>query len=270
MVIGGLGWLGYMVYFFLFILGAIVGSFLNVVVERLPRAQFIIWSRSQCPGCKKVLAWRELVPLVSFFILKRRCSKCRAPISWRYLFGEALTAVSWSVIGGILLERGSLLTFGLGLGLVTLLVLLLLYDARHQLLPDRFLLPAFGLAVGWAALGFNPGRSVFLPLFDVGQTASFLFSAAAAGGAFLFFLFLYILTRGQGMGLGDVKLSAVLGFMAGGPAILDVLLLAFGIGAITGIMYIALGRKTLRSPIAFGPFLIGAALFVLGWQLYGS
>lgn len=259
-----------MSFVILFVFGAIIGSFLNVVVERLPQAERIAWSRSHCPRCKKILAWWELMPLVSFFILKRRCSKCRAPISWRYFVGEAVTAVSWSVIGGILLERGTLLAFSVGLGLVTLLVLLLLYDARHRLLPDRFILPALGLAMVWAGLELNPSQSIFMPIFNGASAASFLTSVEAALGAFLFFLLLYVLTRGQGMGLGDVKLAGVLGFMAGWPAILDVLMVAFGIGAITGIMYIALGKRTLRSAIAFGPFLISAALVVLGWQLYAS
>lgn len=255
-----------------FILGALAGSFLNVVVFRRPRGQSAFKGRSHCPHCRKALRWFELVPFFSFLLQGGRCRRCQKPIGWADFGGEFLTALVWGIFGALLIERGELGLLVILLPLISLLTLLFLYDARHQLLPDQFVAPSFLLALIWAAVRpFNELQSYFFPIFS-GPPADggILTSAILAGLVITLALFvIFLLTRGRGLGLGDVKLAPALGLLVGWPAALDVLLLAFVVGAITGIMLIASGRKALKSPIAFGPFLIGAALFILALQLYG-
>lgn len=270
----------YMTFFGFFVFGAIVGSFLNVVVARAPRKEQVTRGRSYCPHCRKWLHWWELVPLVSFVVLRGRCSACKAPIAWRDFFGEGLSAIVWAITGSAFVALGETLMLIVVLPLVTLLTLLFLFDGAHHLLPNRFLLPAFILAAGFSAWRSLEGaligsHSLFFPVFSVSSGGANVAGALenytlTMLGATAFLGALYVLTRGRGMGLGDVKLAAVLGLVAGWPGILDVFFVAFSFGALVGIIQIARKKMSLRSSMAFGPYLIGSLFIFFWWHIYGG
>lgn len=229
-----------------FVLGAIVGSFLNVVIYRLPRGESLIRPRSRCPSCgKQISAW-DNIPIVSFLLLRGRCRACGAPIAWRYpmveLTAGLLVVAAWLRDGSWLDVAGSV---------VFLLSLLAVFfiDLAHHIVPNAITYP--GIAVG-LLLAAAQGR--------------FVDGLLAAAGAGAFFLLVAILSRG-GMGGGDVKLAAMMGAFLGWPSIVVAMLIAFTGGATVGVLLIASGRRTRKDPIPFGPALaVGGivALFFAG------
>ncbi len=258
------------------VLGLAVGSFLNSFIYRLERREGVVFSerrklaRSRCPACRRVLRWFELIPLVSFFALGRRCRTCRTHISWQYPAVEFLTAVLfglvfWQVVwfplalplaldpGQIALLR--LVTLLFKLYVVAVFVVVSVFDARSYVIPDRVIWPAI-----FVAFVYNGIRSL------LSQDLMLFLGALGAGlGAAGFFWLIVAFSRGQWLGLGDVKLVAFLGLLLGWPRILPALALAFWSGAIVGGVLLIAGRKKISSPIPFGPYLVLGALIVLVW-----
>ena len=225
-------------YLIVILIGLVVGSFLNVVIFRMRELHTVVNTRSHCLECKKEIAWYDLIPFFSFFLLKTRCRNCKKPISWQYPLVEAGTAILFLLF---------YLKFGLTWDLMfqcligVFLIVIFVYDLKHSLIPDEMLYPAIVLAVIYAA-------TQNMAIFKMA-----LLSFAISLG---FFLLIYLLGKGKWMGLGDVKLSILLGFLAPFPNILIVLFFAFIIGSIVGIILIFSGKKTLKSEIPFGPFMI--------------
>lgn len=240
----------------LFAVGALLGSFNNVLIYRLPRGESVVWPGSRCPGCGHSLSWWENVPLVSFALLRGRCSACRSPISWRYPLVETLTAV------GVLyayVRHGPTWEGVASAALAFLLVPVVFIDLEHRIIPDRITLPGIvaGLALSYARGGL-PG----------------LWQAALAGlGAGAFFLAVAILSRG-GMGGGDVKLAAMLGAFTDPARVLAGVFLGVLAGGVVGVGLLATGRKRRKDAIPFGPFLAAGGYVgaewggqLLGWYL---
>jgi len=233
-----------MISFAIFIFGLIIGSFLNVVIYRIEKGESALKGRSYCPHCKHTLSWQDLIPILSFVLLKGRCRYCTQKISLQYPLVELATAVIFVFIG---------LNFYL-LIIASLLIILFVYDLRHYILPDKILLPAIGLVVlfrvfEFIKLGnFENLEPLINPLF-----AGILASA--------FFFALYYVSRGRAMGFGDVKLALFMGLFLSWPNILVALFVAFVTGAIIGVGLIALQKKGLKSEVPFGPFLIAGTLF---------
>ncbi len=226
--------------------GAVVGSFLNVVIHRVPRRRSIVSPRSACPACGAPIRWYDNIPILSWLLLRARCRSCGAPISVRYPLVEA-AAAGLAVL--TLLEYGLTLV-GLEVLLFAWLSLALgLIDLEHQLLPDVMTYPAIllGLACSW-----------------FGGLASFGGSVAGAiVGAALpaLVIVLYRLWRGvEGMGWGDVKYLAAIGAVVGLQGCLWVLMIAALLGAIVGLGLIAAGRGSGKTALPFGTFLAAAAL----------
>lgn len=225
-----------------FVLGAIVGSFLNVVIYRLPRGESLVRPRSRCPSCgRQISAW-DNIPIVSFLLLRGRCRACRAPIAWRYpvveLTAGLLVVAAWLRDGSWLDVAGSVLF------LLSLLAVFFI-DLAHHIVPNAITYP--GIAVG-LLLAAAQGR-----LVD---------GLLAAVGAGAFFLLVAILSRG-GMGGGDVKLAAMMGAFLGWPSIVVAMLIAFTGGATVGVLLIASGRRTRKDPIPFGPALAVGGIIAL-------
>jgi leader peptidase (prepilin peptidase) / N-methyltransferase len=229
-------------------LGLAVGSFLNVVVHRLPTGGNLNHPGSHCPRCEQPVRPRDNVPVVSWLLLRGRCRDCRAPISARYPLLELLTAGLWVAV--VVAKWDDPVAIALGLLLVTLVVAVVPIDLEHQLILNKLTYPAaaVALAVGVA--------------LDPGGVPEQLIAGAAAGTFFL----LAVLAKPGGMGLGDVKLAAVLGLLLGravAPALFVALISGVLVGAvILARVGVAEGRRT-RVP--FGPFLgLGAlvGLFV--------
>ncbi len=229
-----------------FLFGAVIGSFLNVCIYRLPRSQSLVAPGSHCPSCQLPIRWHDNIPLLSFLRLRGRCRACGASISRRYPLVELLNAAGYAWIA----QR-----FGLGaegaiyLALYSALLVVTFVDLEHQIVPDRITLP--GIALG-LLLG-----STLLP---VGWQAS-LAGALLGGGLF------YLIggaSRG-GMGGGDVKLIAMIGAFLGWKGVLLTIFLAALVGSLVGIFLMVFMGKGRKDPIPFGPFLALGALLTLFW-----
>jgi len=226
--------------------GAVVGSFLNVCIYRLPLGRSIVWPASACPQCHRALSWFENIPVASFLALRARCRTCRAPISWRYPFVEALTALffafAWWYFGpGVLFV--SRLVFGCAL------IVLFAIDLEHHLLPNVITLP--GIVVG---LGF----SVFT---EPGWVASLIGIAFGGGVLYLIAEVYYRVRHEEGLGMGDVKMLAMVGAFLGWQLTLVTLMMASIAGSLIGLFLIATSRGTMKYALPFGTFLaLGAAV----------
>jgi prepilin signal peptidase PulO-like enzyme (type II secretory pathway) len=232
---------------FWFCFGAIVGSFLNVVGLRF-RSGVGLGGRSFCPTCHKQLQWWELVPILSFALLRGRCSRCRAKISWQYPLIEVFTALTFLGLFELNLPP---VIFGLFLVLFSIYIVILIYDFRHKIIPDPLNYTAVVIALA----------SRFL----MGGT---LLDWFAGPILFAFFALIWLVTRGRAMGFGDAKLVLSLGLALGFEVGLSGVVFAFWIGAAVGVGLLAFqksGKKlTIKSEIPFAPFLVlGAWLSLL-------
>lgn len=233
------------------LLGLLIGSFLNVVIYRVPRGESIVSPGSHCPACGHALRAWELIPIVSFLVQKAQCRNCQARISWRYPAVELLT--------GVLFFLTTILTYNfemhparlfLNLLFVAVLVALSFIDLDTFRLPDVLTLPLLGIGLIGAFL--VPG--------DPSGWESML-SAFGAGGLFWIIARIYP----QGMGLGDVKLVAAMGAFLGFPAIFLSVFAGSFVGAVVGICLLFAGRKRFGQQIPFGPYLALGAILTLLW-----
>jgi leader peptidase (prepilin peptidase) / N-methyltransferase len=219
------------------VFGALIGSFLNVVIWRLPRGESLAKPPSHCPGCGEPIKPYDNIPIVSWLILRGRCRNCGTRISARYPLVEALTA---ALCAGVVIRFGADRDVWLGLAFVLLLVPITFIDLDHRIIPNKLTL-----------LGAIVAPALVIA-FESDDLAEHLIAGAAAGGFFL----LAALAYPAGMGMGDVKLAAVMGLFLGrtvGPALLVALLAGSVVGAIIiARVGRAQGRKT---AVPFGPFL---------------
>ncbi|MCA1849434.1 MAG: prepilin peptidase [Actinobacteria bacterium] len=226
------------------LLGLIAGSFLNVVIHRVPLRQSVVWPASHCPACGEPIEPRDNVPLLSYVVLRGRCRSCKARISPRYPLVEALTGV---------LFAGAAYEFGLSLNLLSALALILALialagtDLEHRLLPNGFTLSVLDSPERWWV---------------------YLVSALAVAGGLFALAFAYP----GGMGMGDVKMGGMLGAFLGPYAALAVFLGAL-CGAITGGLLMAAGKMQRRHALPFGVFMALGGIVTLFagpglWGLY--
>jgi len=243
------------------LLGAIVGSFLNVCILRLPNEESIIFPGSHCPQCKKPIQFYDNIPLVSYILLKGKCRYCKKTISIQYPFVEGITALSSFLL---FVRFGLSLSYLLYLVFVAALIVITVIDLYHQIIPDVISLP--GIGVGLLASLMNPQITFF---------NSFLGALLGGGSLFLVAIVYQWLFKREGMGGGDVKLLAMIGAFLGWKAVILTILLSSFIGSVTGIILMILKGKDFKYAIPFGPFLsLGAviALFygerMIWWYLY--
>ncbi|RPI11526.1 MAG: prepilin peptidase [Zetaproteobacteria bacterium] len=232
-----------------FLLGAIVGSFLNVCIHRLPQGESVVAPRSRCPACgAPIRAW-DNIPLVSFLILRGRCRNCGQPISWRYPLVEALTGLLFALIVarvGLTPLAASLLLF------VSALVVITFIDIDHQIIPNIVTLPGIPLGLLAGVLFGEP------PVLD-------RVLGTLAGAGFLYLVLLYggAVYGQDAMGEGDLNLIALVGAFLGWQAVVVTILLACLVGSVVGLSLIALKRLGRREHIPFGPFLSLGAVIAL-------
>jgi leader peptidase (prepilin peptidase)/N-methyltransferase len=226
--------------------GAIVGSFLNVCIYRLPLGKSVVWPASACARCGRPLAWFENIPVVSYAVLRGRCRTCGDRISLRYPTVETITAAMFA-LGWWYYGPGVLLASRLVLG-CTLLVLFEI-DREHQILPNAITLP--GIAVGFA-----------FSLFTAPGWVSSLAGIVIGGGSLLAIAYgYYFLRHEEGLGMGDVKMLALIGAFLGWRLTLLALMMASLSGSIIGVTLIVTKRGGMKSALPFGTFLaLGAAL----------
>jgi leader peptidase (prepilin peptidase)/N-methyltransferase len=218
------------------LLGLLVGSFLNVVVHRLPRGESLVRPRSRCIGCGTAIAPYDNVPVLSWALLRGRCRHCGEPISARYPAIEALTAVVFALVAAVC---GFDAELALELPFAALMIAVAAIDLEHRIVPNRLLAPA---AI-WALAGWAVVDAGFLP------------EAVAAGAGAFAFLLLAALAYPAGMGMGDVKLAGTMGLFLG-LSVIPALLVAFLAGSIVGIAIVAReGRDARKKGVPFAPFL---------------
>jgi leader peptidase (prepilin peptidase)/N-methyltransferase len=241
------------------VLGALFGSFLNVVAYRLPRGESLVKPGSRCPQCGMAIKPYDNVPVLGWLALRGRCRGCRAAISARYPIVEALTA---ALAVAVVLVKHSAHDIALGLALVIVLVPIALIDLDHRIIPNKITFPA---ALAAVAIGMVTAPSL---------VAEQLIAGAAAAG----FLLVFVLAYPRGMGMGDVKLAGVLGLFLGRSVAVAILAGVLA-GTLVGVLVmsrvgVAQGRKTV---VPFGPFLaLGGviALFagpaIVHWYLHSG
>jgi leader peptidase (prepilin peptidase)/N-methyltransferase len=237
--------MGAVVGAFLFGVGLVVGSFLNVCIYRLPRDESVAWPASHCTTCNRPLDWYENIPVMSWMVLRGRCRTCRSPIAIRYPIIEMVTGV---------LFLGAYLAFGLTpllpvrILFACAMVVLFAIDLEHQILPNEITLP--GIAIGFLCAHFMPpGWPSSLVGLLVGGLFPFLIAEA------------YLRIRGrEGMGMGDFKMLAMVGAFLGWPLVGITLILACVLGVVIGGGALLVSRRDMATKIPFGTFIAVAAL----------
>lgn len=251
-------------------MGAIVGSFLNVVIHRYPREESIVFPPSRCPSCGTRIKGYDNVPILAWLWLLGRCRACRAPISPRYPLVELANGLFWLAI---FLHTGLSLGFVLLAALVSMTIVLIYIDLEIQILPDVIDIPGIllGLLCGALHLGAqSPGLMLSATLFE-----SFTGAVAGAGILLAIGLTYKLVRKVEGMGLGDVKMMAMLGATIGWEPLFPLLLIASVTGAITGVFVAAKSEKGMQVAVPFGVFLGIAYLVILFfgvplWQWYAG
>ncbi|MGM0682206.1 MAG: prepilin peptidase [Thermodesulfobacteriota bacterium] len=239
-------------FFIIFVLGAAVGSFLNVVILRLPEpGESIVYPPSHCPKCKKLLRWYDNIPILSYFFLKGKCRNCLRPISWQYPAVELLAAV----LALMLWVFYPWHIFIIRYIFVCLLLVVIWIDIRHQIIPDLITIPGilFGLCLAFldpvlywldSALGIIIGGGIF----------------------YLVALSYYLLTKRQGMGGGDIKFVAMIGAFLGWQSLPFVIFASSLMGSLVGLVAMVRQKKGGRTVVPYGPFLASAALLYIFFE----
>lgn len=244
---------------FIFIIGLIVGSFLNVVILRTHSKEQMVKSRSHCWDCKNALGPRDLVPLFSFLFQGGKCRYCRKKISWQYPMVEFATGflfvlVAYNIIGVqgpsfLFYNSFTWLHFLRDLIFVSYLIIIFVYDLKWYLILDRFTVPAIFIAI-------------ILNLWLGMAWQSLLFGVLIGFG---FFALQYLVSKGKWIGGGDLRLGALMGAMLGLSGVVVALFLSYVIGAVFSLFLIGLSKKGFKSQIPFGTFLALGTILSLLW-----
>lgn len=241
----------FLIFIFVFAFGTIIGSFLNVVIYRLPRNISIVFPFSHCPKCGHKLRWYENIPVISYIFLKRKCSKCKTSISLRYPIVEILTGLSASLS---YLKWGISIDFAFNFVFLALVIAISFIDLDFKIIPDELNLIGFLSGLIYSAI--RADFSIIDALLGSLVGAGFLFTIA----------YLYLKFRGiEGLGMGDVKLLAFFGSYLGLFGSLFVIFMGSVLGAIVGLIlaYINKTEDKAKFEIPFGPYLSIAAVLYL-------
>ncbi|KKT50557.1 MAG: Type 4 prepilin-like protein leader peptide-processing enzyme PilD [Parcubacteria group bacterium GW2011_GWF2_44_17] len=241
----------FMVKLFLFALGLSIGSFINALVYRLHEKKPIVNDRSACPLCDHRLLWHDLIPLVSFAMLRGRCRDCHKRISWQYPLVELLTGIAFILpfisYSLLVTDYGAIISYYI---FVCILLVIFAYDLRYMLIPDSISIPVIGIVFFIQTINHN------LPI------TSYLVSALAASG---FFLAQFLVSKGRWIGGGDIRLGFLIGLMLGWPVIVAVLMFAYILGTVITLPLVLLRRQTMKSQIPFGVFLTTSTIVGMMW-----
>ena len=257
------------------VLGAIIGSFLNVVIHRLPREESIVFPNSRCPSCAAAIHPLDNIPVLSYLILRGRCRACRAPISPRYPMVEALTGLLYVLV---FLRDGLTIALPFDLAFVTALIALVFIDSEHMILPDAITYPGMVFAVAARIMiPYLMGRPYFddleqllggmlagYPVWAASLTGALL-GALAGGGSLWLMGWTWERLRGvEAMGLGDVKMMFMVGAYMGWRLTVLTIFLAVLTGSLTGILLMLLRReRNMQMLLPFGIFLGSGSIIAL-------
>ena len=242
-------------YVFVFIFGALVGSFLNVCICRIPREESIVFPPSHCPKCNYRLPFYDNVPIISYLLLGGKCRSCRAPISWQYPLVELLNALLTLLL---FMKFGPSPLFLVMFLFCCAMVVITFIDLEHQIIPDVISLS--GIVAGFILSFF---------FTDLGWKNSLLGILAGGGSLYLVAASYQLITGKEGMGGGDIKLLAMMGAFFGLKSIPFIIFVSSLVGSVIGITVMLIRKKDTKLAIPFGPFLaFGAILYLFfGRQL---
>lgn len=241
-----------MIVFTFFIFGLLFGSFCNVLVYRFKKSMSIVFPPSHCFSCKKKIAWKDNIPLVSFFLLKGKCRNCKTKISWQYPLIEFLVGLTWALVGflyveGFFLEINVTVLWCL---VFSILWVVLVYDWKYMEIPMEIIYLAIFLVM---VINFLTEDWFFIKSEFF---SSYLFAKILAGlVSFLFFFGLSFMSHEEWMGYGDSFLALLIGLALGSSCFVSILI-SFCVGAVFSIFIIFFGKAGLKSQVPFGPFLI--------------
>ena len=247
-----------MEYFFLFVLGAAIGSFLNVCIARLPKNESLAFPPSHCMKCRHRLGYLDLIPIFSWLWLRGKCRYCGEKITFRYVVVELLTACAFVFAALWFPTAGEQVSFMI---ISAILIVIFFIDFQDYIIPDEMI---------WAGLAWGSVTA----FFQGNLLGAFI--ALLIGGGFLWGVRIIAkwFYHKEALGFGDVKLGAMLGVLLGVQGVIMGLFLGYLFGAIYALLLIALRRKTIEDIIPFGPFLVIGAVAVLvnfgfwhGWLL---
>jgi len=282
--------MNFVFYFAVFVAGAFIGSFLNVVVDRYRTKESIMWGRSHCDSCRTTLVAKDLIPIFSYFSLGGSCRYCGKKFSFYYPLSEFLTGVMFvlvayysQVFSGM--SALSWLFFLFFAVVISIYIVVFLSDLKYRIVPNNAIL--FGVifvtlfivgTIGYAAISSytklkNDDFGKYL--IESGYWADVYINVLkqagvrflSAFGLSLFFAFLIFITKGRGMGWGDVKLAFLIGIVNGFPYNIVAIFLGFLLGAVFSVLLVILKKKTIKDTIPFGPFMVLGSILS---QVYGS
>jgi leader peptidase (prepilin peptidase) / N-methyltransferase len=254
------------------LLGLSIGSFLNALIYRLHKGKSL-GGRSFCPKCKNKIAWYDNIPLASFFILRGKCRKCGSGISWQYpavelvagllfliafilefsifnsQFSNNFQFLNFQSISNIQYPISNILNIIRNWFIVSVMIIIFIYDLRWYLIPDKITLPSIAV--------------IFLLNLFLGVNLWLMLVSGIIGGGV--FLFQYLVSSGRWVGGGDIRLGFLMGIALGWPFILVALFLAYLIGSIAAVFLVLAGKKKWGSKIPFGVFLATATVITLFW-----
>lgn len=242
-----------MINLLIFLLGTSVGSFLNVLIDRIPQGQPFLKGRSHCDFCKKTLTWYDLIPILSFLLLQGKCRYCHKKLSYQYPLIELATGIillaAYQFFSGI-----CIITVGGYFLILSGLLVLFMMDLKYGILANEIIFSLIVISV--TILIYQYMIIYFSPIIIFQR-----FLVAILTGAF--FLFLAVITKGKGMGGGDVKLAFVMGLILGFPNIITALYLAFLSGGVVASVLLLFKKKHFGQTIPFGPFLALATIITI-------
>lgn len=262
------------------LIGALVGSFLNVVIDRVPAGQSLLRPGSHCPRCGRALGAAELIPLVSYVALRGKCRSCRAPIPWRVPAVEAATAALFALLwvgrANVQLDGGQrawagALWWGAMAAFGCVLLVLFVIDLEHRRIPNAIVLPAIALALAMAPVlaSLAPRYAQYglvallAPAWPV-QVAALVGQVSGGAAAFGIFWLIWRVAP-QGLGAGDVKLAGLAGLVTGFPCALAAVFGSFIVGGVLGAALLVSGRVGRKTAIPFAPFLVVTTLAVMAF-----
>lgn len=234
------------IYLFILIFGMLIGSFLNVVIYRMPRDKSVVLPRSSCPSCSSLIKWYENIPVISYVFLRGRCSNCKTKISIRYPLIELLCGLVAVLLLPDHIHQQSIIYWVVKFSIACAFIAHFMIDIEHKILPDKINIYLFFVVFTYSVLNYN------WKYWLLGGLVGFL------GPLSITWLFYKI--KGQmGLGGGDIKLYGILGVLLGPLGILSNIFLSSFIGAFVGLVLIYLNKMRRDTALPFGPFIIVVA-----------
>jgi leader peptidase (prepilin peptidase) / N-methyltransferase len=241
------------IYYSLFILGTIVGSFVNVLIYRLPRNEGFVKGRSKCSHCHEILKWYDLIPLLSFLVLQAKCRDCGKKISWSYFWVELYSGVVFLMSFIYLYSFGAVYVLAV-IFLMEILLILMMTDLKSLILPDSVIIAG--------VVGVLLSHRVFNSI-----SSGHLFTAAVF---FLLFSSIWYLSKGRWLGLGDGKLMILVGLAFGAVVSVAILYLAIILGTMVALILLAFKKANLKTQLPLGSFICFSATVYIFVSYFGG